>query len=120
MPILDKKNRINCGEFIHPITIQRLSSTGIPNELGIVTKEWVTLHDTRAKIVNNTNKEKYIKDITEYSVVSKKFYFRTPKTIKFKSNDQILYNGDKYNIVSVYDYDDKKIITLIIADLIEG
>lgn len=120
MPILNEKNRINAGEFIHPIQIQRKTSSGLPNAQGIVESTWETIMSTRAKVMNNTNKESYVNNVTEYSVESKKFYFRTSKQVKLKSNDRILYDGEIYNITSIYDLDDKKIISLALAVLVEG
>ena len=115
MPQIDKKYRVNAGEFIHPIVIKRLQA-GEPNSMGIVEEEWLTVMETRAKVVNSTGKEKLENGITEYEKIVKKFYFRTNRAIKVKANDRIFYDDEIFNIISSYDYDDKGVLSLIIAN----
>ncbi len=55
MPQLIKKNRVNAGEFIHSIEVQRLTSSEIDDN-GIMVESWETLFKTRAKVLNKTNK----------------------------------------------------------------
>lgn len=119
MPQLDRKFRIQAGEYIHPITLQRDMSNGMPNEYGIVKENWVDLFKTKAKINNNTDKEVYEQNVTEYTKVTKKFYFRTSRKFKLKSTDRLIYDSDIYSLDSISDLDDKKIITLVIATKIE-
>lgn len=118
IPQLDKKYRVNCGEFIHPIEIQRLVSTEV-DENGIMVEVWETLFQTRAKAYTSTNKEYLDNNITEYERVNKKFVFRTIRNKKVNAKDRVLYDGEIYNVSSAYDYDDKGILTLLITYKVE-
>lgn len=114
MPQLEKKYRFNAGEFIHPLTFERLISDGI-DELGNPQQTWGKLFNTRCVISNNTGSETMKQDVTEYETVNKKMYFRTNRRVKLTSKDRVIYDGDYWNIKSVFDYDDKGIITQVIA-----
>lgn len=120
MPTLNltKKNRVKAGEFIFPITIERLEN-GEPNSSGIVTPEWVELFSTRAKVDNVQGKEWMEDGITERNRIVKNFYIRTNRSKKIKPNDRILYDGEYYNIISAFDFDDKGIMTKIVTNKIE-
>ena len=118
MPQLPKKQRVNAGEFIHHIEIQRLTSNQI-NDEGIMVEEWKTLFSTRAKVTNKTNKEFLTTNVTEYERVNKQFIFRTDRMNKVRAKDRVLYDGEIYNISSAYEYDDKNILTLVIAYKLE-
>ena len=113
MPTIKKKYRKNAGELIHPIEIQR-KQLGKPVN-GIVQEEWEVIYTPRCAVSNNTGKE-YMKDCIElYGLESKKFTFRTHLRIEIKQKDIILYNGERWEIVSVYDFDDNGIFTVAVA-----
>lgn len=114
MPQLDKKYQINAGSYIHPLTFERLTSNGI-DELGNPNQTWDVLFKTRCSISNNTGNETMKQEVTEYETVTKKMYFRTNRRVKLTSKDRVFYDGEYWNIKSAYDYDDKGIITLVIA-----
>lgn len=118
MPQLTKKQKVNAGEFIHQIEIQRLVSNDV-NDEGIVVEEWVTLFNTRAKVYTAKNKEYLQTNVTEYDRIIKHFIFRTNRQLKAKAKDRILYDGEIYSITSVQDYDDKNILTFVIAYKVE-
>ena len=118
MPHLVKKNRVNAGEFIHSIEVQRLTSNEI-NDEGIMIETWETLFKTRAKVINKTNKEFLNSNVTEYERVNKQFVFRTNRKKKVTAKDRIIYDGEIYNISSAYEYDDKDILTLVITYKLE-
>lgn len=113
MPTIKKKYRKQAGELIHPIQIQRKMISKPIN--GIVEETWETIYSPRCSISNNTGKE-YIKDGIElYGLESKKFTFRTHPKIDIKQKDIIIYKDEKWEIVSVYDFDDNKMFTVAIA-----
>lgn len=118
MPTLPDKYKVNCGEFIHPIEIQRLMEIPM-NENGIMIEEWRTLFKTKAKAYTSKGTEYLKTDVTEYEKENKKFVFRTNRRNKVKAKDRILYDGEIYNILSAYDYDDKGILTMVIAYKVE-
>ena len=121
MPTLNltKKNRVKAGEFIFPITIERLQNDEHPNEQGIVMQQWVELFSTRAKVDNMQGKEWMEDGVTERNRIVKNFYIRTNRNKKIKPNDRILYDGEYYNIISAFDFDDKGIMTKIVTNKIE-
>lgn len=118
MPQLTKKQRVNAGEFIHLIEVQRLVLDDV-NDEGIVVERWETLFQTRAKAYTAKNKEYLEANVTEYEKVIKHFIFRTNRENKVKAKDRVLYDGEIYNISSAYDYDDKNILTLLITYKVE-
>jgi hypothetical protein len=50
-----------------------------------------------------------------YGQESKKFTFRTHPTIEIKQKDIIVYREERWEIISIYDYDDLGIFTVAIA-----
>lgn len=96
------------------MTFERLTSEGI-DEFGNPKQTWDVLFKTRCAISNNTGTETMKQEVTEYETVTKKMYFRTNRRVKLTSKDRVLYSGEYWNIKSAYDYDDKGIITLVIA-----
>ena len=118
MPQLIKKNRVNAGEFIHSIEVQRLTSSEIDDN-GIMVESWETLFKTRAKVLNKTNKEFLTTNVTEYERVNKQFIFRSDRKNKVTAKDRIIYDGEIYNVSSAYEYDDKGILTLVITYKLE-
>lgn len=113
MPIIKKKYRKQAGELNHKIEIKRKTTSKPIN--GIVKEEWKTIYSPHCNVSNNTGKE-YLKDGIElYGLESKKFTFRTHPTVDIKQKDIIIYNEEKWEIVSVYDFDDNNIFTVAIA-----
>lgn len=113
MPTIKKKYRKQAGELVHKIEIKRKTLSKPIN--GIVEEVWEIIYSPRCAVSNNTGKE-YIKDGIEfYGLESKKFTFRTHPTIDIKQKDIIIYNNEKWEIVSVYDFDDNNIFTVAIA-----
>lgn len=112
MPNIKDKYQLDSGQLIHRIEIQRKTMLNVN---GIVTTEWNTYYKCRCAINNNTGKE-YIKDGIElYGLKSKKFIFRTHPNQEVEQSDIIIYKNDKWEIVSVYDYDDLKQFTCAIG-----
>lgn len=112
MPSIKDKYVLDPGKLIHKIEIQRKTMI---NKNGIVESKWTTIYPCRCSINNNTGKE-YIKDGIElYGLESKKFIFRTNPRLEIKQSDIILYKDSKWEIVSVYDYDDLKQFTCAIG-----
>lgn len=112
MPKIDKKYIIDCGKLVHSIQIERKTVTTIK---GIVEETWEIIYKPRCAVNNNTGSE-YLKNGVElYDKISKKFTFRTNRNVEIKPSDRILYDGDYYNITSIYNYDDNGIYTVAIA-----
>lgn len=113
MPTIKKKYRKQAGELNHKIEIKRKTVSKPIN--GIIKEEWNTIYSPHCNVSNNTGKE-YIKDGIElYGLESKSFIFRSHPTIKIKQKDIIIYDGERYEIVSSFDYDDLKMFTKVIA-----
>lgn len=113
MPRINKKYIKDPGALVHKIDIQR--KTVSKPVKGIVEEVWETIYSPRCSVSNATGKE-YYKDATEqYGVESKSFIFRSHPTIKIKQKDIIIYDGERYEIVSSFDYDDLKMFTKVIA-----
>ena len=112
MPKIDKKYIIDCGKLVHSIQIERKTITTVK---GIIEETWNVIYKPRCAINNNTGSEYLQTGVELYDKVSKKFTFRTNRKIKIKPSDRILYDGDYYNITSIYDYDDNGIYTVAIA-----
>lgn len=113
MPSIDKKYRKNAGELVHQITIQRKVVKSPVN--GIVEEVWETIYTPRCSVNNNTGKESLQPSVEIYALESKKFTFRTHPTIEIKQKDIIIYNNSKWEIISVYDFDDNGIFTVAIG-----
>ena len=113
MTSINKKYKQNPGNLVHKIDIQR--KTVSKPVKGIIEEVWETIYSPRCSVSNNTRKE-YYKDATEqYGLESKKFTFRTNPRITIKQKDIIIYNGERWEITSVYSYDDLKIYTVCVA-----
>ena len=113
MPDIKSKYKVDAGKLIHPIEIQRKTTSKPIN--GIVEDFWETLYAPRAAVSNATGKE-YLKDGIElYGRISKKFTVRTNRHIELLPSDRILYNGNYYDVTSVYDYDDVGMFTVLVA-----
>ena len=112
MPKIDKKYIIDCGKLVHSIQIERKTITTVK---GIIEETWNVIYKPRCAINNNTGSEYLQTGVELYDKVSKKFTFRTNRKIKIKPSDRILYDGNYYNITSIYDYDDNGIYTVAIA-----
>lgn len=112
MPKIKKKYMIDCGELVHSIQIERKTMATVK---GIVEESWEVIYKPRCAVNNNTGSE-YLKNGVElYDKISKKFTFRTNRQIEIKPSDRILYDGNYYNVTSIYDYDDNGIYTVAIA-----
>ena len=112
MPKIDKKYIIDCGKLVHSIQIERKTMTTVK---GIVEETWEVIYKPRCAVNNNTGSE-YLKNGVElYDKISKKFTFRTNRNVEIKPSDRILYDGNYYNVTSIYDYDDNGIYTVAIA-----
>ena len=112
MPKIDKKYIIDCGKLVHSIQIERKTITTVK---GIVEETWEVIYKPRCAVNNNTGSE-YLKNGVElYDKISKKFTFRTNRNVEIKPSDRILYDGNYYNVTSIYDYDDNGIYTVAIA-----
>ena len=112
MPKIDKKYIIDCGKLVHSIQIERKTITTVK---GIVEETWEVIYKPRCAVNNNTGSE-YLKNGVElYDKISKKFTFRTNRQVEVKPSDRILYDGNYYNVTSIYDYDDNGIYTVAIA-----
>ena len=112
MPKIKKKYVLDCGELVHSIQIERKNVTTVK---GIIEETWFVIYKPRCAVNNNTGSEYLKNGIELYDKISKKFIFRTNPTLEIKPSDRIKYNGNYYNITSVYDYDDNKIYTVVIA-----
>lgn len=112
MPKIDKKYIIDCGKLVHSIQIERKTITTVK---GIVEETWDVIYKPRCAINNNTGNEYLQTGVELYDKISKKFTFRTNRNVEIKPSDRILYDGDYYNITSIYDYDDNGIYTVAIA-----
>lgn len=113
MPNLNKKYRKDIGDLVHQITIQR--KVIYPPINGIVEEVWETIYAPRCSVNNNTGKEILQQNVEIYGVESKKFTFRTHPTLEIKQKDIIIYKNEKWEIISVYDFDDNNILTVAIA-----
>lgn len=112
MPKIDKKYIIDCGKLVHSIQIERKTITTVK---GIVEETWEVIYKPRCAVNNNTGSE-YLKNGVElYDKISKKFTFRTNRNVEIKPSDRILYDGNYYNVTSIYDYDDNGIYTVAIV-----
>ena len=112
MPKIKKKYMIDCGELVHSIQIERKTITTIK---GIVEETWKVIYKPRCAVNNNTGSEYLKNGIELYDKISKKFTFRTNRNVEIKPSDRILYDGNYYNVTSIYDYDDNGIYTIAIA-----
>ena len=113
MPDIKSKYKVDAGKLIHPIEIQRKTVSKPIN--GIVEDIWEIIYAPRCAVSNNTGKE-YLQDGIElYGRESKNFTFRTHPKISIKQKDIIIYNDEKWEITSVYDYDDNRIFTVAVA-----
>jgi head-tail adaptor len=113
LPTIDKKYRKNAGDLVHQITIQRKVIN--PPVNGIVEEVWENIYSPRCSVNNNTGKEILQQNIEIYGIESKKFTFRTHPTIEIKQKDIIIYKESRWEIISVYDFDDNGIFTVAIA-----
>lgn len=113
MPSINKKYRKNAGELVHQISIQRKVIT--PPVNGIVEETWETIYTPRCSVNNNTGKETLQQSVELYGLESKKFTFRTHPTVEIMLKDIIIYNEHRWEITSVYDFDDNGIFTVAIA-----
>ena len=113
MPHINKQYIKDPGDLVHKIDIQR--KTVSKPVKGIVEEVWETIYSPRCSVSNATGKEYYKEATEQYGVESKKFTFRTNPRIAIKQKDIIIYNGERWEITSVYSYDDLKIYTVCIA-----
>lgn len=109
-------NKINAGNFKHPIQIQR-KINGL-DEDNIPISEWTTILSTRAKIKNISGYEKIIAQ-ADTSIDKKRFYIRYKKDLDLTSKDRLLYNKKTYNITYVSDIEDLNKYYEIVCELIE-
>ena len=112
MPKIDKKYIIDCGKLVHSIQIERKTMTTVK---GIVEETWEVIYKPRCAVNNNTGSEYLKNGIELYDKISKKFTFRTNRNVEIKPSDRILYDGNYYNVTSIYDYDDNGIYTVAVA-----
>ena len=113
MPCINKKYIKDPGALVHKIDIQR--KTVSKPVKGIIEEVWETIYSPRCSVSNATGKEYYKEATEQYGVESKKFTFRTNPRIAIKQKDIIIYNGERWEITSVYSYDDLKIYTVCVA-----
>ena len=113
MPSIKKKYRKDAGELVHFIEIQRKEMQ--PPVNGIIKEIWETIYSPRCSVSNNTGKESIRQNLEIYGLESKKFTFRTHPTIEIKQKDIIIYKEERWEIISIYDYDDLGIFTVAIA-----
>ena len=112
MPKIKKKYMIDCGGLVHSIQIERKTMTTVK---GIVEETWEVIYKPRCAVNNNTGSEHLKNGVELYDKISKKFTFRTNRNVEIKPSDRILYDGNYYNVTSIYDYDDNGIYTVAIA-----
>ena len=112
MPKIDKKYIIDCGKLVHSIQIERKTMTTVK---GIVEETWEVIYKPRCAVNNNTGSEYLQTGVELYDKVSKKFTFRTNRNVEIKPSDRILYDGNYYNVTSIYDYDDNGVYTVAIG-----
>ena len=113
MPSIKKKYRKDAGELVHPIEIQRKKMQSLNN--GIVKEVWETIYSPRCSVSNNTGKETVRQNLELYGQESKKFTFRTHPTVEIRQKDIIIYKEERWEIITIYDYDDLGIFTVAIA-----
>lgn len=113
MPSIQKKYRKNAGELVHPIQIQRKET--FPPVNGLVEETWITIYSPRCSVSNNVGKETVRQNLELYGLENKKFTFRTHPKIEIRQKDIIIYNDERWEIYSIYDYDDLGIFTVAIA-----
>ena len=113
MPSIKKKYRKDAGELVHSIQIQRKEMKSLNN--GIVKEMWKTIYSPRCSVSNNTGKETVRQNLELYGQESKKFTFRTHPTVEVRQKDIIVYEKERWEIISIYDYDDLGIFTVAIA-----
>ena len=87
---------INAGEFKHKITIQQYKET-INND-DIPVRSWENVLTTKAK-VTNTRGDEYLQAQNIGVAIDKTFYIRYSKKVPITTDNQIVYNGQVYNIV---------------------
>ena len=117
MPDIKSKYKVDAGKLIHPIEIQRKTTSKPVN--GIVEEVFETIYAPRCAVSNNTGKYYYQSGVELYDKISKAFVFRTHRTIEIKPQDIIIYNNERYEIISVFDYDDVGMFTKVIANRCE-
>ena len=113
MPRIDKKYIKDSGALVHKIDIQR--KTVSKPVKGIIEEVWETIYSPSCSVSNNTGKEYLRENIELYGRESKKFTFRTHPKLEIKQKDVIIYNNEKWEITSDYDYDDNKQFTVAVA-----
>lgn len=113
MPSIQKKYRKDAGDLVHPIEIMRKQTT--PPVNGIVSEEWVTIYAPRCSVSNNVGKETVRQNLELYGLENKKFTFRTHPTEEIRQKDIIIYREERWEIISIYDYDDLRMFTVAIA-----
>ena len=113
MPSIKKKYRNDAGELVHPIKIQRKEMQSLNN--GIVKEVWKTIYSPRCSVSNNTRKATVRQNLELYGQESKKFTFRTHPEVEVRQNDIVVYKEERWEIISIYDYDDLGIFTVAIA-----
>ena len=113
MPSIKKKYRKDAGELVHPIEIQRKEMQSLNN--GIVKETWTTIYSPRCSVSNNTGKETVRQNLELYGQESKKFTFRTHPEVEVRQKDIIIYKEERWEIISIYDYDDLGIFMVAIA-----
>lgn len=113
MPSIQKKYRKDAGQLVHLIEIQRKEV--LPPVNGLVEEVWATIYSPRCSVSNNTGKETVRQNLELYGLENKKFTFRSHPTIEIRQKDIIIYKEERWEIISVYDYDDLGIFTVAIA-----
>lgn len=107
---------INPGEFRHFIDIYRLVNE-VDND-GIPTENTELLYSCKAKITNTSGKELMISSGTT-SILKKRFIIRHNRAFSINSNDFIIYNGKRYNIIYCNDIEEARKYIEIIAEVVE-
>ena len=113
MPFIEKKYRKNPSQLVHPIEIQRKET--VLRQDGLIEETWSIIYSPRCNVSNNVGTETIIQRRELYGLESKKFTFRTHPSISIKQKDIIIYKEERWEIVSIYDYDDLKMFTVAIA-----
>ena len=90
--------KVNPGEYKHLITIQEFKE--VFNNDDIPVREWVDVYKTRAKVLNPRGDE-YLEEQNIGINIDKTFYIRYARNIPLSTDNQIICNGQIYNIVSV-------------------